>query len=173
MFCEEHTFVTRAYLTTRDIQLLPLIIYGYNEQEGSITDKRADTFISYIEDARRVRRRVMEMLLLTNEKAYYSYRMDDLIVSYLIQAYLLKCSKVTPEFIDKVTHYIKDMQHTNYSGDALFRIIQAVEQGATNWTRDTYEKWRQTLIDVGIGRPGYFRFQAQVMPKNLHLAVNS
>ena len=34
-------------------------------------------------------------------------------------------------------------------------------------------KWRQTLIDVGIGRPGYFRFQAQVMPKNLHLAVNS
>ena len=46
--------------------------------------------------------------------------MDDLIVSYLIQAYLLKCSKVTPEFIDKVTHYIKDMQHTNYSGDALF-----------------------------------------------------
>ena len=107
-----------------------LIIWGYNEQEGSITDKRADTFISYIEDARRVRQRVMEMLLLTNEKAYYSYRMDDLIVSYLIQAYLLKCSKVTPEFIDKVTHYIKDMQHTNYSGDALFRIIQAVEQGA-------------------------------------------
>ena len=39
VFCEEHTFVTRAYLT-RDIQLLPLIIYGYNEQEGSITDKR-------------------------------------------------------------------------------------------------------------------------------------
>ena len=68
MFCEEHTFVTRAYLTARDIQLLPLIIYGYNEQEGSITDKRADTFISYIEDARRVRQRVMEMLLLTNEK---------------------------------------------------------------------------------------------------------
>ena len=165
VFCEEHTFITRAYLTARDIQLLPLIIYGYNEQEGSITDKRADTFISYIEDARRVRQRVMEMLLLTNEKAYYSYRMDDLIVSYLIQAYLLKYSKVTPRFIDKVTHYIKDMQHTNYSGDALFRIIQAVEQGATNWTRDTYEKWRQTLIDVGIGRPGYFRFQAQVMPK--------
>ena len=107
----------------------------------------------------------MEMLLLTNEKAYYSYRMDDLIVSYLIQAYLLKCSKVTPEFIDKVTHYIKDMQHTNYSGDALFRIIQAVEQGATNWTRDTYEKWRQTLIDVGIGRPGYFRFRTSYAQK--------
>ena len=107
----------------------------------------------------------MEMLLLTNEKAYYSYRMDDLIVSYLILAYLLKCSKVTPEFIDKVTHYIKDMQHTNYSGDALFRIIQAVEQGATNWTRDTYEKWRQTLIDVGIEDQDTFVFKHKLCPK--------
>lgn len=50
-----------------------------------------------------------------------------------------------------------------------FKQLSKVQQ----LTRDTYEKWRQTLIDVGIGRPGYFRFQAQVMPKNLHLAVNS
>ncbi|UDI78960.1 glycosyltransferase family 2 protein [Staphylococcus taiwanensis] len=171
VFCEEHTFITRAYLTARDIQLLPLIVYGYNEREGSVTDKRADVFLDYIEDARRVRQSVMEMLLLTNEKTYYSYRMDNLIVSYLIQAYLLKYSKITSEFVDKVTHYINDMQHTNYSGDALFRIIQAVEQGATNWTHDTYEKWRQTLVNVGIGRPGYFRFKAQIMPKKF--AFNS
>lgn len=167
VFCEEHTFITRAYLTARDIQLLPLIVYGYNEREGSVTDKRADTFLSYIEDARRVRQRVMEMLLLTNEKAYYSYRMDDLIVSYLIQAYLLKYSRITSQFIDKITQYIKDMQHTDYSGDALFRIVQAVEQGATNWDKDSYEKWRQTLVNVGIGRPRYLLFKAQVMPKKL------
>ena len=104
------------------------------------------------------------MLLLTNEKAYYSYRMDDLIVSYLIQAYLLKCSKVTPEFIDKVTHYIKDMQHTNYSGDALFRIIQGRSK-VQKLTRDTYEKWRQTLIDVGIGRQDTFVFKHKLCPK--------
>ncbi|MEJ7501083.1 glycosyltransferase family 2 protein, partial [Staphylococcus pasteuri] len=47
VFCEEHTFVTRAYLMSRDIQLVPFIVYGYNEREGSITDQRADTFISY------------------------------------------------------------------------------------------------------------------------------
>ena len=155
VFCEEHTFVTRAYLMARDIQLVPFIVYGYNEREGSITDQRADTFISYLEDARKVRCEVMDMLLLVNEKAYYSYRMDDLIVSYLIQAYLIKYSKVTLQIIDKITQYIRDMQHTNYSGEALFRIVQAVEQSATHWTRETYELWRHTLIDVGIGRPGF------------------
>ena len=167
VFCEEHTFVTRAYLMSRDIQLVPFIVYGYNEREGSITDQRADTFISYLEDARKVRREVMDMLLLVKEKAYYSYRMDDLIVSYLIQAYLIKYSKVTLQIIDKITQYIRDMQHTNYSGEALFRIVQAVEQSATHWTRETYELWRHTLIDVGIGRPGFLRFQAQIMPKKL------
>ena len=59
------------------------------------------------------------------------------------------------------------MQHTNYSGEALFRIVQAVEQSATHWTRETYELWRHTLIEVGIGRPGFLRFQAQIMPKKL------
>lgn len=167
VFCEEHTFVTRAYLMSRDIQLVPFIVYGYNEREGSITDQRADTFISYLEDARKVRREVMDMLLLVKEKAYYSYRMDDLIVSYLIQAYLIKYSKVTLQIIDKITQYIRDMQHTNYSGEALFRIVQAVEQSATHWTRETYELWRHTLIEVGIGRPGFLRFQAQIMPKKL------
>lgn len=68
VFCEEHTFVTRAYLMSRDIQLVPFIVYGYNEREGSITDQRADTFISYLEDARKVRREVMDMLLLVKEK---------------------------------------------------------------------------------------------------------
>ena len=101
----------------------------------------------------------MDMLLLVNEKAYYSYRMDDLIVSYLIQAYLIKYSKVTLQIIDKITQYIRDMQHTNYSGEALFRIVQAVEQSATHWTRETYELWRHTLIDVGIGRPGFYVFK--------------
>jgi hypothetical protein len=33
-----------------------------------------------MEDAMKVRQRVMELLLLMNEKTYYSYRMDNLIV---------------------------------------------------------------------------------------------
>ena len=57
------------------------------------------------------------------------------------------------------------MQETNYSGDAMFRIIEAVEQGGTQWTKDLYQPWRRTLANVGIGRPGYVRFLAQTFPK--------
>ena len=58
----------------------------------------------------------MELLLLIEEKTYYSYRMDNLIVSYLIQAHLMKNSQMTQSFMDSVTTYIKAMQHTHYSG---------------------------------------------------------
>ena len=86
------------------------------KREGSVTAQRADTFLPYMKDALKVRRRVMELLLLIEEKTYYSYRMDNLIVSYLIQAHLMKNSQMTQSFMDSVTTYIKAMQHTHYSG---------------------------------------------------------
>ena len=71
---------------------------------------------------------MMSILLLDNEKIYYSHRLDNLIVSYLIQNYLLKYPKIDITVIEAIIQYIRDMQHTHYSGDALFRVIQAVEQ---------------------------------------------
>ncbi|WP_367081060.1 glycosyltransferase family 2 protein [Staphylococcus capitis] len=165
VFCEEHTFIVRAFSKARDIQLIPNIVYGYNEREGSVTAQRADTFLPYMKDALKVRRRVMELLLLIEEKTYYSYRMDNLIVSYLIQAHLMKNSQMTQSFMDSVTTYIKAMQHTHYSGNAMFRIVRAVEQSATNWTKTLYQQWRKTLQGVGIGRPGYLRFKVSVLPR--------
>lgn len=165
VFCEEHTFMVRAFSKARDINLMSIIAYGYNEREGSVTDRRADTFLPYMEDAMKVRQRVMELLLLMNEKTYYSYRMDNLIVSYLIQAHLLKNSVITPSFIESVTQYINLMQETHYSGEAMFRIVEAVEQGGTQWTKDLYQSWRRVLANVGIGRPGYIRFLAQTFSK--------
>ena len=44
VFCEEHTFIVKAFSKARDIQLIPNIVYGYNEREGSVTAQRADTF---------------------------------------------------------------------------------------------------------------------------------
>ena len=43
-FCEEHTFIVRAFSKARDIQLIPNIVYGYNERR-SVTAQRADTFL--------------------------------------------------------------------------------------------------------------------------------
>lgn len=167
-FCEEHTFVSKAFLKARDIQIIPTYVYGYHESEGSVTQIQAENFLPYLKDAQIVRSRVMEILLLINEKTYYSYRMDNLIVSYLIQGYLKQYPKLTVKIIQAITDYIKDMQHTHYSGEALFRIIQAVEQGSTGWNKDTYTIWRQTLIEVGIGRPKQlFIFKNQILPKKM------
>ena len=56
-------------------------------------------------DALKVRQRVMELLLLLDEKIYYSYRMDNLIVSYLIQAHLKKNNKITQSLLESVIEY--------------------------------------------------------------------
>ena len=134
----------------------------------SITAKIADQFLPYLNDARQVRSRMMSILLLDNEKIYYSHRLDNLIVSYLIQNYLLKYPKIDITVIEAIIQYIRDMQHTHYSGDALFRVIQAVEQGASHWTKETYKLWRQTLLEVGVGRPKrLLAFEFSVTPKKV------
>src|SRR5699024_1193220 len=90
VFCEEHRFIIKAYQEARNIQLLPNMVYGYNEVEGSVTHQRAEQFEAYMLDALKVRTRVMDILSSNDERTYYSYRMDNLIVSYLLQAYIEK-----------------------------------------------------------------------------------
>ena len=41
--------------------------------------------------------------------------MDNLIVSYLIQAHLKKNNKMTQSLLESVIAYMKAMQHTHYS----------------------------------------------------------
>src|SRR5699024_4054858 len=109
-------------------------------------------------DAIKVRNRVMNTLLLREERIYYSYRMDELIVSYLLQVYLEHNKKLTHQLLDIVTSYMKSMQNTDYSGEAMFRIIKVVEQANKYWDKTLYKKWQETLLSVGIGRPNYYRF---------------
>ncbi|PTI38859.1 glycosyltransferase family 2 protein [Staphylococcus succinus] len=165
VFCEEHQFMIQAYKKARDIQLLPNIVYGYNEVEGSVTDQRAEQFEIYIRDAINVRARVMETLLLPEERIYYSYRMDELIVSYLLQAHLMKHKAITQQLLQTVITYIKTMQSTDYSGEALFRIVSVLERGGSNWTKSLYTQWREALLSVGIGRPSYYRFKVEILPR--------
>ena len=165
VFCEEHTFMIDAFKKARDIQLLPTMVYGYNVQEGSVTDQRADQFNAYISDAQKVRARVMEALLLRELRVYYSYRMDELIVSYLVQAFIEKQPTITQTLITSVTAYMEAMQQTDYSGEAMFRLVKVIEQGGEKWDKSLYQQWRETLLKVGIGRPNYYRFQVEVLPK--------
>ena len=89
--------------------------------------------------------------------------MDNLIVSYLIQAHLKKNNKITQSLLESVIAYMKAMQHTHYSGEAMFRIVRAV---ATHWTK-AFTQWKKALSEVGIGRPGLIRFKLQVIPKKI------
>ena len=79
-------------------------------------------------DALKVRQRVMELLLLLDEKIYYSYRMDNLIVSYLIQAHLKKNNKMTQSLLESVIAYMKAMQHTHYSGGLCFELLELLNR---------------------------------------------
>lgn len=140
-------------------------MYGYNEQEGSVTDQRAEQFASYMQDAVKVRARVMDTLLLRESRIYYSYRMDELIVSYLLQSYIEKHDIITQQLLDLVIAYMMEMQKTDYDGAAMFRIVKVIEQGSKKWNKALYQQWRDTLLKVGIGRPNYYRFKAEILPK--------
>ncbi|MCD8821702.1 glycosyltransferase family 2 protein [Staphylococcus gallinarum] len=165
VFCEEHSFIIQAYRKAKDIQVLSEIVYGYHEVEGSVTQRRATEFLAYMSDAREARARVMPLLPLRNQRIYYSYRMDELIVSYLIQAYLTQNSELNQSLLDVVINYLDDMQRTDYSGEALFRIVNVVEHGSTKWNKVLYEQWKSALLRCGIGRPNYLRFKVEVLPK--------
>lgn len=81
-----------------------------------------------MKDALKVRQRVMDLLLLTDEKTYYSYRMDNLIVSYLIQAHLMKNSQMTQSLMDSVISYIHSMQHTHYSEMLCLELLELLNK---------------------------------------------
>ena len=91
--------------------------------------------------------------------------MDEYIVSYLIQAYVGQHKTVTQKMLDFVISYIKEMQKTDYAGEALFRIIKVIEQGSGKWNKALYYQWRDALLSVGIGRPNYYRFKVEVLPR--------
>ena len=60
-----------------------------------------------------------------------------------------------------------NMQESDYSGEAMFRIIKVVERCGKNWNKSLYKKWQEALLNVGIGRPNYYRFQIEVLPKRV------
>ena len=167
VFCEEHTYIVQAYQKARQIQLIADLVYGYNEAASSVTAQRVDRFEQYMADAVTVRERVMAQLNYPNEQVYYSYRMDGLIVSYLLEAHLRQSPKMRSDLLETVTDYMKRMATGHYSGEAMFRFVHVIEQGTSGWNGSDYTLWKETLLDLGIGRPNAFLFQVQRTPKRL------
>lgn len=55
----------------------------------------------------------------------------------------------------------------------MFRIVRAVEQSATHWTKAFILTMEKALSEVGIGRPGLIRFKLQVIPKRYPFLVKN
>ena len=75
--------------------------------------------------------------------------------------------------LESVIEYMKAMQHTHYSGEAMFRIVRAVEQSATHWTKPLYLQWKKALSEVGIGRPGLIRLNFKLYLKRYPFLVKN
>lgn len=84
-FCEEHTFNITVF--QNNVVMFDKCVYLYNKtNEHSITSD-INAYHEYLRDALKVRERVNQLLEFhsQNVKQYYSYRMDYLIVYYLMK----------------------------------------------------------------------------------------
>lgn len=86
-FCEEHTFNCKAYLEAK-IYIMNQIVYLYSkDNEDSTVSKSNKNVLQYLNDAQIVRERVNHIFNNASNKIenYYEYRMDKLIVYFLIK----------------------------------------------------------------------------------------
>lgn len=121
-FCEEHVFnikclMNRVFVTDK-------VVYYYHISEGSITQSY-DNGSDYLKDAIKARQRVFALLATSQNSQelmqYYSYRMDELIVSYLIK-HVLRVDH-DEKFIDDVIRYIEEMRTNTYNNQSLNQIV--------------------------------------------------
>lgn len=119
-FCEEHTF--NVDLLKGKVLVFDDIVYEYHlDTENSIT-KDVSQFNKYMNNAMSVRKKVWSMLPET-VKAYYSYRMDGLIVSYFIKRVLESGEKVN---LQPVFDYLNLMLESIYEEQSFYQIIDFV-----------------------------------------------
>ncbi|UBH23075.1 glycosyltransferase family 2 protein [Macrococcus armenti] len=138
IFCEEHTFNVHMFM--KQVYVTDHVVYYYHDTEGSIT-KSYENAIQYINDAVIVRNRVYTMLKHSDTAVhlYYSYRMDELIVSYLIKHTLRH--KHNSTFILAVIKYIENMIQYPYREESLNKIVLFVDLYGNKSERKTLHEF--------------------------------
>ncbi|QTQ08939.1 glycosyltransferase family 2 protein [Macrococcoides canis] len=138
IYCEEHTFNIHMFM--KQVYVTDYVVYYYYDTEGSIT-KSYHQANQYLNDALIVRNRVYAMLEHADEsvKQYYSYRMDELIVSYLIKHTLNHRHNST--FILEVIKYIQNMTNYPYRQESLNKITLFVDLYGTDDERHTLHEF--------------------------------
>ncbi|HGL3906464.1 TPA: glycosyltransferase family 2 protein [Staphylococcus aureus] len=156
-----HAILVKAMQKATDIHLVSQMIVGDNDIDTHATSNDED-FNRYIIEIMKIRQRVMEMLLLPEQRLLYSDMVDRILFNNSLKYYMNEHPAVTHTTIQLVKDYIMSMQHSDYVSQNMFDIINTVEFIGENWDREIYELWRQTLIQVGINRPTYKKFLIQL-----------
>ena len=75
--------------------------------------------------------------------------------------------------LESVIAYMKAMQHTHYSGELCFELLELLNRVQHIGQKPLYLQWKKALSEVGIGRPGLIRFKLQVIPKRYPFLVKN
>ncbi|MBE5662035.1 glycosyltransferase family 2 protein [Staphylococcus sp. SS21] len=161
-----HEMIVKALQKATDIQLVSQLVVGDN-QENEANFNNVIELHQYTKEIMSVRQRVMEMLLLLEQRLIYSDMVDQQLFNTHLKRYLLLHPEMTETIISLVSDYIMSMQHSDYLSQNMFEIINTVEFLGVNWNKETYEKWRQMLIQVGINRPSYRKFLIQLKGRKI------
>ncbi|UMT78763.1 glycosyltransferase family 2 protein [Staphylococcus roterodami] len=161
-----HEMIVKALQKATDIQLVSQLVVGDN-QEHEVAFNNVIELHQYTKEIMSVRQRVMEMLLLLEQRLIYSDMVDQQLFNTHLKRYLLLHPEMTETIISLVSDYIMSMQHSDYLSQNMFEIINTVEFLGVNWNKETYEKWRQMLIQVEINRPSYRKFLIQLKGRKI------
>ncbi|HFG8802169.1 TPA: glycosyltransferase family 2 protein [Staphylococcus argenteus] len=161
-----HEMLVKALQKATDIQLVSQLVIGDNQVNEADFNNVLELY-QYSKEIMSVRQRVMEMLLLLEQRLIYSDLVDRQLFNTHLKRYLLLHPEMTETMISLVSDYIMSMQHSDYLSHNMFEIINTVEFLGVNWNKETYEKWREMLIQVGINRPSYRKFLIQLKGRKI------
>ncbi|WP_323702806.1 glycosyltransferase family 2 protein [Mammaliicoccus sp. Dog046] len=111
-FCEEHTFNLKAWAKSK-ITVIDHVSYLYNiGVEDSIIATSYKNIEKYLNDATEVRKQSLIILNELKEKVgnYYSYRMDYLIIYFLIRNNFMKVEDID-QLLNAAISYFEVIEH--------------------------------------------------------------
>lgn len=107
-FCEEHSFNCNIYIYA-NFYIMKEIVYIYNKDNiNSTVSQSQSNIFRYLNDACIVREKINTILKneLINIKSYYEYRMDKLIVFYLIKNNYMGI-KDRKKILEEIIYYMR------------------------------------------------------------------
>lgn len=170
-FCEEHTFNLKAWSKTK-ITIIEETSYLYNiGMEDSIVATSYKNIQKYLNDAKTVRERTIQILKSLDEgvNGYYSYRMDYLIIYFLIRNNFMKVDN-TQTMLEAAEKYLKAIQ--NIETSSTIKLKTLVLNIAANESYKTFQSI-STVINQNPSRIQYIKHKIMYLQLVLKMQIRT